>query len=126
MTSETPDQRDSDADAGRGREEVVHGEAGHLNEVTDRGLRNVALPVGIGIEAGGGVEGQIRTDVARRITLRIKGQPQLKALYGVKKHGAEGAEREQSAGIAGPVLLLLFIDKTQLVNETLDRAQQRR
>ena len=43
---------------GRGTE-VVIGEAGHLREIAHRGLAAVVLPVGIGGEGSGGVEGEI-------------------------------------------------------------------
>ena len=48
---EAPDQRDGDGEADGGREEVLHGEPGHLGEVAHRQLAAVVLPVRVGDEA---------------------------------------------------------------------------
>ena len=60
LAREAADQGDGDRHADRGRDEVLHGEPGHLDEVAHRRLAGVVLPVGVGDEAHGGVEGEER------------------------------------------------------------------
>ena len=62
---EAAGERQRDADARRRRDEVVPGQARHLGEVAHRRLAGVRLPVGVGGEAGGGVEGELRLDRRR-------------------------------------------------------------
>ena len=52
------DQRDRDHDADRGGQEVLHRQAGHLDQVAHGRLAGVVLPVRVGHERGGGVPGQ--------------------------------------------------------------------
>ena len=59
---EAADQRHRDGDAGRGRDEVLHRQAGHLHEIGHRAFAAVVLPVGVGDEADGGVEGELRAE----------------------------------------------------------------
>ena len=66
------DQRDGHHDARRRRPEVVRRQAGHLGEIAHGGFGRVELPVGIGGEAGGGVECQIGSHAGQM--LRIPGQ----------------------------------------------------
>ena len=49
-------ERERDADAGGRRREVVPRQPRHLRQVAHRRLARVRLPVGVGGEAGGGVE----------------------------------------------------------------------
>ena len=104
--------------------EVVHRQPGHLHEVAQRGLGHVALPVGVGGEADGGVEAEVGADIARAEALRIERQPDLQPLDGVEQHGAEGAEGQQRAGVAGPVLLFGClcrpVDAADPVDQALD------
>ena len=51
-------QRDQHRHAGGRRDEVLDRQAEHLGQVAQRGLAAVALPVGVGGEADGGVEGE--------------------------------------------------------------------
>ena len=53
------DQRDRKHDARGRRQEVLMGEAEHLHEVGQRALATIVLPVGVGDEADGGVEGEV-------------------------------------------------------------------
>ena len=59
---EAADHRGQHRHADRGRDEVLHRQPGHLREVGQRRLAAVELPVGVGDERRGGVEG----DVPRR------------------------------------------------------------
>ena len=56
-------QRHRQSNAGRGGDELVKGQAGHLGQIAHGLLASVVLPVGIGGEAGGGIEGQLRLHV---------------------------------------------------------------
>ena len=67
---------------GRG-DEVLHGEPHHLGDVLHGGLAAVGLPVGVGDEADGGVEGEVRPDGAYPRTARRGTRP-----------GCAGADRE--------------------------------
>ena len=58
----TADQRNREHDAGRRRQEVLMRQAEHLREIGHRAFAAVVLPVGVGDEADGGVEGEIRRD----------------------------------------------------------------
>ena len=62
---EPADQRDGDGHAGRGRGEVLDGEAGGLGQVGHRRLAGVVLPVRVGHEADCGIEGQELLDRAK-------------------------------------------------------------
>ncbi len=53
------DQGDDDGDPDRGRDEVLHRQAGHLGEVGERRFAAVVLPVGVGDEGGGRVEAEV-------------------------------------------------------------------
>jgi hypothetical protein len=56
LAREASNQGQQHGDAGSGRHEILHGERRHLRQVAHRALATVALPVGVGGEAGGGVE----------------------------------------------------------------------
>jgi len=97
----------------------VEGERGHLGEVAHRRLASVVLPVGVGGEADGRVEGQVRSDGVE--TLRVEGQEVLQALNGVRHYGAGHTEDEQREGVANPTLLYLRIHGGQAVDGALER-----
>ena len=59
---EAADQRDRHRDADRGRDEVLHGQAGHLAQMGHRRLARVRLPVRVGHEADRGVPGDVVGD----------------------------------------------------------------
>jgi hypothetical protein len=75
VAREAADQGNGDDDAGSGREKILHRETQHLGKVAHGGLAGIALPIGIGGETDGRVEGRIRTDAGH--CLRIEGQPDL-------------------------------------------------
>ena len=72
---EAADQRDGEHDAGGRRQEVLVRQAEHLHEVGHRAFAAVVLPVGVGDEADGRVERQIRRD--GRLPGRIERQHRL-------------------------------------------------
>ena len=59
---EAAHQGDGDRHADGGRQEVLHGQAGHLRDVAHRGLGDVGLPVRVGHERHRGVERDPRVD----------------------------------------------------------------
>jgi hypothetical protein len=97
---ETARQGDQHRHAGRGRDEVLHGQAEHLRQVAHRRLAAVRLPVGVGSKAGGGIEGQVGR--RRRHAVRIERQHVLQALQCEHGEEAEQVEEEDSEGIARP------------------------
>ena len=65
-------QRHDDGNAGRRRDEVLHGQPDHLAEVGERRLAAVALPVGVGDERRRRVEGEVLAHRAE--ALRVERQ----------------------------------------------------
>ena len=59
MPRDAPHQRRREGDARGGRDEVMDHQRHHLGEIGHGGFAGVALPVGVGGEARGGVEGQV-------------------------------------------------------------------
>ena len=59
------DQRHRQGKACGGGEEVLHRQPGHLREVAHGGLAAIGLPVRVGDERDGGVEGEIRREGRR-------------------------------------------------------------
>ena len=121
--SEAADDGDRDGDAGRGGDEVLHGEPGHLGEMAHRRLAAVVLPVGVGDEGDGGVEGELRRH--RGHASRVERQPALQPLERVEDEDAREVEGEQRQRIAEPALLLAGIDAGEAVERALDRADAR-
>src|SRR6266545_3031276 len=75
LAGEAARQRQGDADADGSRGEVVPRKPRHLREVAHRALAAVVLPIRVGREAGGGVEGEVGRDWPE--LLRIEGQKVL-------------------------------------------------
>ena len=105
---EGADQRDGERDAGSGGHEVLGGERRHLGEIAHRALAAVVLPVGVGGEADGGIEGEVRGD--RRHARRIERQHRLEALQRVDQQEARGIEQQHGDRIGEPVLLARLVD----------------
>ena len=82
----------------RGRDEVLDGEADRLGEVAHRRLARVVLPVGVGGEADGGVEGQVLGHGGG--AGRVEGQDRLEPLDQVQPRDRHEAEHEQRDGVA--------------------------
>jgi hypothetical protein len=103
--------------AGSGGKEVLHVETQHLGQVTHGGLAAVALPVGVGGEADGGVEGRIRRGVGQ--PLQVQRQPDLEALQGVNRQETQQVEGQHGEGIAGPGHVVARLDAAQTVEAVL-------
>ena len=88
-----------------------------------RRLAAVVLPVGIGDEGDGGVEGELRRH--RGHASRVEGQPVLESLERVEEEDTRKVEGEQRQRISEPALLLAGIDAGEAVERTLDRDDAR-
>ena len=86
------DQREGDGDAGRRRQEVVHGERRHLGEVRHGRFTRIALPVGVGDEADRRVERDRRGHAGK--ALRVERQIELQPLDRVGEEDACRAEQQ--------------------------------
>ena len=64
---EAAGQRHGDGDADRSRHEVLHGQPGHLHQVTHHRLGDIVLPVGVRDERGGRVESQRRLHAGQAV-----------------------------------------------------------
>ncbi|KAG0763588.1 hypothetical protein G6F22_018396 [Rhizopus arrhizus] len=102
------DQREQDGDAGGGRDEVLHRQRQHLRQVAHRGFAAVALPVGVGDEADGGVQGRVRRHGAH--AGRVQRQHALEPLQAVDDHDAQDVEGQHGQGVALPAHLGLRVD----------------
>ena len=116
-------QRERHREAGRRRQEVVHGEAEHLSEIAHRGLAAVVLPVGVGDEAARRVEGEVGRDGVK--AARIERQHVLEALQRVERQEAYDRKGDHRHGVGEPVLLTLRIDAGQPVKPSLDGRENR-
>ena len=114
---------DGQRDADRRRREVVIGESGHLGEIAHRGLTRVVLPVGVGGEGRGGIEGQIRSDCGE--LLRIPRQPLLNPLDQIQQQHGDAAEQQHGDGILRPAHLVVLVDAGQAIQQALDRPSNR-
>ena len=122
VAGETADQGDDDDDAGGGGEEVLHRQAQHLGQVAHGRFAAIALPVGVGDEADGGVEGRIRADVGHR--LRIERQPELQPLQGIDRQHTEDVEQQDGQGVFQPAHFLVLADAAQAIEHGLDPAAE--
>ena len=108
VAGEGAGHRDGEGDAGRGREEIMHGQAGHLREMAHGRLAAIGLPVGVGQEADRGVEGEIGRDIVEM--LRIERQKSLQPQDRIKRGEARRGEDQHGDRIGEPVLLALRRD----------------
>ena len=118
---ESAHQRERHREAGRRRQEVVHGEAEHLGEIAHRGLAAVVLPVRVGDEAARGVEGELGRHGVE--AARIQRQKVLQPLQGVERQEAHDRKGDHRHRVGEPVLLTLRIDAGQAVEPPLDRRE---
>jgi hypothetical protein len=100
---ETADEGERQRHPGRGRDKVLDGESGHLHEIAHRALAAVVLPVGVGDEAGCGIEGEVGGD--RRHALRVERQRALQPLQRIKQDQAREVEQQHGDGVGQPMLL---------------------
>ena len=113
-----------DRHARRCGKEIVHRQPGHLDEVAQGALSGIVLPVGVGKEAPGSVEGKVRG--CRSKVLRIPGQDLLHPQEEVKEQPADQAERKERRRICQPRLLHVLIDQAKPVDEAFDRTKRLR
>ena len=97
--------------------------ADHLREIGHGGFAAVALPVGVGGEAHGGVERQVRAQRAE--ALRIERQQMLQPQDRVGEQAAHQAEQQHGEGVLLPVLLLVRLHAHQPIGEPLQRPEHR-
>jgi hypothetical protein len=121
VAGEAAGERDRDGDPGGGRDEVVPGEARHLAQVAHRRFADVALPVRVGGEAGGGVEG--RAGLHSGELLRVEGQHRLQPLDGVGDQQREQAEGEHGPGVGRPPLFLP-VHAREAIDEPLEPSER--
>ena len=110
---------DGDRDADCRRYEVVVREPGHLREVAHGRLAAIGLPVGVGGERGGGVEGQIGRHC--RECLRVPGQAGLEAFDQVQHQHRDDAEKQHGDRVLGPAHIARLVDTCQPVEQPLQR-----
>ena len=123
-TGEPAGQGDGNRDPRGSRDEVVPGQSRHLGQVAHRRFAAVRLPVGVGGEAGRGVEGQRLLHPSE--LLRVEGQESLEAEDAVGHQHAEEAEDHQRPGVANPGLLVLRVHPGEPEEESLHRAEDAR
>ncbi|KAI1692305.1 hypothetical protein Ddc_23681 [Ditylenchus destructor] len=115
---EAADQREQHGDAGGGRDEVLHRQRQHLRQVAHRRFAAVALPVGVGHEADGSVEGRVgRT---RWPSPPVERQHALQALQGVDGDDADEVEDQQADGVLLPAHPLFGLDAAETEDRFLD------
>jgi hypothetical protein len=119
MPREAANERDSEDDAGGGRQEVLMREAQHLHEIGHRAFAAVVLPVGVGDKADRRVEGEVRGH--RRLFGGIEWQFCLNAHQHIKNEKAADVEQQHGDRIADRVLLLALVDAGNFVDRPLDR-----
>ena len=107
-----------DGDAGGGRGEVVNRQCDHLREIRHGRFAAVALPVGVGREARGGVEGEGGRESGE--ALRIQRQAVLVTQDEIGEQQADEAEDEEGDGVGEPTLFFGRIDAADAVGEALD------
>ena len=114
---EAAGERGRHGHADGGADEVLHGEAGHLHEVADRGLAGVPLPVGVGHEADRGVPGAVLREGGEAEGER---QVLLEATDAVEDQDADHAEAEDREGVGPPVLVGVRVDPQHAVRRPFD------
>jgi hypothetical protein len=92
--------------------------------MAQRRLARIVLPIGVGDEADGSVEGEVRRDVAE--ALWVQGQVGLEPQDRVKGDDADHAEGEHGQCVGEPALLPHRIDAGGRVKAALDRANNGR
>ena len=94
--------------------EVLDGQPRHLREEAHRRFAAVGLPVRIGHEADGGIEGQIGGDGGESVG--IERQESLEPLQQINGKKSRQTENEQSPGVGLPGHFLFLIDPAASVN----------
>ena len=123
LTRDAADQGNGDRDADGRAQEVVIRQAHHLGEIAHGGFGRIGLPVGVGGEGDGGVEGECRRHA--RQMLRIPWQQALCPFDHVSQQERNEADDQHRHGVLLPAHLLVRLDAAGAVEEPFDRPQQR-
>ena len=107
-------QRHRDGHAHRGGDEVLHGQPGHLDQVTHHRLRHVRLPVRVGHERHRGVE---RDPRIHRAAVQAQRQQRLQPLKQVQQQHRQERKRQHRRGVTRPALLGVGVDAGQPVHD---------
>ncbi len=108
-------QRDRQRDTGGGRDKVVKRQPCHLRQVGHGLLAGVVLPVGVGREAGGGIEREPWLDIAKTLGVEESRLPLLGALEQIQEQHAGHAEDQHGDDVLPPLLLILRMNAAQPV-----------
>jgi hypothetical protein len=84
-----------------------------------------ASAIGVGGERHRRVEGEVGRHLLACEALRIERQISLQAQQRVGEQRADDAEHQHGEGVGCPLHVLVFIDAEELVEESLDRPQNR-
>ena len=117
LAGKTANERHRHGDARRSGAEILDRQRCHLDQIAERLLAAVCLPVGVGYEAHGGIERQVRRH-GRGVTGSMAGaevhgverQQSLEALNGVNKQEADQGKSNSRCGILRPALFGGFAD----------------
>ncbi len=108
----------------------MHGEAGHLHQVTECGFAIIALPVGVSGEADRGIEGQVgrhRSGPGRRVRRakphRVERQQALQPLQQIQDQETEQTERKHASRVLCPALIGGFLNAGDRITQPLQRAE---
>ena len=118
-SGEPTDKRDRDGNTGCRRNEVLHGQAGHLHEVGHRAFAAVVLPVGIGHEADVAVLKASPGSIAV-ITGRIIGRIPGTAARNRERRKPAKLKNSIAARISGPMLFFPLIGSGNAVEASLN------
>ena len=120
---DAPDQRHQHRHARGGREEVLHRQTQHLGEVAQGDFAAVGLPVGVGDEAYGRVEGEACRHIA--LMLGIEGQGGLGLHQEEHRRQAEELDEGDGPGVGLPAHLIVLADAHEAVEAPLEGPQDR-
>ncbi len=119
-------QGDRHGDAAGGRSEVADGEPDHLAQVGHGRLARVVLPVRVGVEADGGVVGEVgRNGRQAGHAALAERQVSLEPLLQVKGEDADKRKQDHRDRVGSPALLDRLVDAHDLVDAALDRPDHR-
>ena len=114
-------QRRGDGDAGGGGNEVVKGQPDHLREIGHHGFAHITLPVGVGREAHGRVEREIRSQ--RSEPLGIQRQQVLEPENGVGEQAAHQTKKQHGERVLFPIMFLVGIHSHHAIRQPLQRSE---
>ena len=118
MARETADEGHRRRHAHRGRHEVLASQGEHLRQVAHRRFWHIDLPVGVGHEADGRVEGHRGAHVGN--VGRVERQVTLQAQDEVEEQQYREVEDDQRDRVAGDPHLVRLVDAAEAVGELLD------